>query len=533
MTYDTRRFWLRAATAIVFFACGTRSIAQDTPQPGLAAASTDAASIDSPAQTRHAITVDGGQLDYIATAGTLRVRQDKGDAEAAVFYVSYRKEGEDAATRPITFVFNGGPGSSAAWLHMGALGPRRLSLEDEGAIPGAPARLVDNAQTWLRFTDLVFIDPVGTGFSRAIASGESSSGDMGRRFWGVKSDLRSLAEFIRLYLTANDRWGSPKYLAGESYGGFRAAVLVDALPAQAGIELNGAILISPVIDYSLNLYFDYLSVMPWITFVPSYAATAFQHGRYRGEGKDLKQISEAAETFSRGELLLTLVSGAPPNSPEVSQVLKRLAAITGLDEAEVQSHRGRIAAEVFAKRLLKDRGRVVGIYDGSVSAPDPEPFSQSYPARDPSLDPLVAPVVSTFNAYVRNELGYRTDVRYELINPDVLQSWNWAEAGLGDLPGVGLRLRRALSLNPRLKLLIAHGYFDLATPYFASKYVVERLELDQTTAPHLQLSVYAGGHMFYTHARAREQLYADVKALYEASLEKPPHRAETLRDVKR
>jgi carboxypeptidase C (cathepsin A) len=306
-----------------------RSFAQDTAQPRLAAVSTDAASIDSPAQTRHAITVDGGQLDYIATAGTLRVRQDKGDAEAAVFYVSYRKEGEDAATRPVTFVFNGGPASSAAWLHMGALGPRRLALEDDGAIPGAPARLVDNAQTWLRFTDLVFIDPVGTGFSRAIASGERSSGEVGRRFWGVKSDLRSLAEFIRLYLTANDRWGSPKYLAGESYGGFRAAVLVDALPAQAGIELNGAILISPVIDYTLNLYFDYLSVMPWVTFVPSFAATAFQHGKYRGEGKDLKQITDAAETFSRGELLLTLVSGAAPNSPEVSQVLKRLAAIGG------------------------------------------------------------------------------------------------------------------------------------------------------------------------------------------------------------
>jgi carboxypeptidase C (cathepsin A) len=532
VTHDNRRGWLRVTIAIVLLTCGTRCFAQSKAEARPIAVVTQPASIDSPVHTHHSIRVEGAQLEYIATAGTLRVQEDKGDAEASVFYVSYRKDDEDAATRPITFVFNGGPGSSAAWLHMAGLGPRRLALDDDGAVPAAPVRLVDNAQTWLRFTDLVFIDPVGTGFSRAIASGESSPGEVGRRFWGVKSDLRSLAEFIRLYLTANDRWASPKYLAGESYGGFRAAVLVDALPAQAGIELNGAILISPVIDYTLNLYFDYLSVMPWITFIPSYAATAFHHGRYRGEGNDLKQITEAAETFSRGELLLMLASGAPRKSPEVSRVLTRLAAITGLSEVEVERLRGRIGAEAFAKHLLEDRGRVVGLYDGSVSAPDPEPFSLSYPARDPSLDPLVAPVVSSFSAYVRDELGYRTDVRYELMNPDVVKAWNWAEAGLGDLPGVGLRMRRAFSLNPRLKLLIAHGYFDLATPYFASKYVVERLELDEAISPNLRLNVYAGGHMFYTHLHAREQLYADVKALYESSSETPPRRAETARDVK-
>jgi len=523
MTNDTGRLRLHIAIAIVLFACGMRSFAGGTPEARPAAVSTEAASIDPPVHTQHSITIDGGQLDYIATAGTLRVRQDKVDAEAAVFYVSYRKLGEDAATRPITFVFNGGPGSSAAWLHMGGLGPRRLALDDDGAVPVPPARLVDNAQTWLRFTDLVFVDPVGTGFSRAIASGESSSGEVGRHFWGMKSDLRSLAEFIRLYLTSNDRWASPKYVAGESYGGFRAAVLVEALPAQMGIEINGAILISPVIEYTLNLGFDYLNLMPWITFVPSYAATAFHHGRYRGEGTDLKQITEAAEAFSRGELLLALASGAPRKSPEISRAVTHLAAVTGLDEAEVQRQRGRIAAEIFAKRLLEDRGRVVGIYDGSVSAPDPDPFSLSYPKRDPSLDPLIAPVVSSFNAYVRDELGYRTDLRYELMNPDVAKYWNWAEGGLGDLPGVGQRLRSAFSLNPHLKLLIAHGYFDLATPYFASKYVVERLELDEAISPNLRLSVYAGGHMFYTHARAREQLYADVKALYETSSETPPH----------
>ena len=503
--------------AIALAVCGAPPPVAMADAAEAAARAAEATATDQSVKTRHTIAIDGAQLAYTATAGTLRGRLEKSDAEAAVFYVSYDKDGEDLATRPITFVFNGGPGSSAAWLHVGGLGPRRLALGEHGAILEPPARLVDNAETWLRFTDLVFVDPVGTGFSRAVGKGEASAGGDGRPFWGIKSDLRSLAEFIRLYLTRNDRWASPKYLAGESYGGFRAAALVELLPAKGGIELNGAILISPVIEYTLNLGNDYLNLMPWVTFVPSYAATAFHYGKYRGAGGKLDQITAEAEAFSRSELLLALASGAPRKSAEVSRILEHLAAITGLDVGEVQRHRGRITAEVFATRLLEDSGRVVGIYDGSVSAPDPEPFSTAYPARDPSLDPLVAPVVSSFNAYVRDELHYRTDLRYDLMNPDVARAWNWAEAGLGDLPGVGPRLRSALALNPKLKVLVAHGYFDLATPYFASKYVVERLELDETISPNLSLSVYPGGHMFYTRADARKQFYRDAKALYETS----------------
>jgi carboxypeptidase C (cathepsin A) len=480
------------------------------------------ATADTAVLTRHAITIEGRQLAYTATAGTLAVRLDKSDAEAAIFYVSYQREDEDAARRPITFVFNGGPGSSAAWLHVGGLGPKRLFLHDDSAIPDPPARLVDNAQTWLHFTDLVFVDPVGTGFSRALPRKEGRADEGGRPFWGIASDLRSLAEFLRLYLTRHGRWASPKYLAGESYGGFRAAALVDVLPVRAGIELSGAILISPVIEYMLNLGNNYLSVMPWVTFVPSYATTAFHYGRYRGGGsRELKQVAEEAEAFSRRELLLALVSGAPRNSAEVSEVFARLAAITGLEIGEVQRHRGRLSAEVFAKQLLQDQDRVVGIFDGSVSAPDPDPFSIAYPARDPSFDPLIAPVTTCLNAYVRGELGYKTDLRYEVMNMDVLRAWNWVDAGEGELPGVGERLRRGLALNPDLKVLVAHGYFDLATPYFASKYVIERLELDHAVFPNLRLNVYAGGHMFYTRADAREQLYRDAKALYEMPSKTP------------
>ena len=333
MRGETGRSRMGALAAIALAVCGVQPLAQQAAAAERVAPPAEATATDQSVRTRHAIAIDGAQLAYTATAGTLRLRLDKSDAEASVFYVSYDKDGENLATRPLTFVFNGGPGSSAAWLHLGALGPRRLSLGDEGTIPEPPARLVDNPETWLRFTDLVFVDPVGTGFSRAVGKGEADAGGDGRPFWGIKSDLRSLGEFIRLYLTRNDRWASPKYLAGESYGGFRAAALVELLPAKGGIELNGAILISPVIEYTLNLGNDYLNLMPWVTFVPSYAATAFHYGKYRGAGENLSQVTAEAEAFSRGELLLALASGAPRKSAEVSRILARLAAIIGLDVA--------------------------------------------------------------------------------------------------------------------------------------------------------------------------------------------------------
>ena len=349
MTHDTRRLWLRVAIAIVLFACGMRSFAQDTPRSAARSRFHRGCLRSIRPCTRITRShLKAAQLDYIATAGTLRVRQDKGDAEAAVFYVSYRKDGEDAATRPITFVFNGGPGSSAAWLHLGGLGPRRLALDDDGAVPAPPTRLVDNAQTWLRFTDLVFVDPVGTGFSRAIASGESSSGEVGHHFWGMKSDLRSLAEFIRLYLTSNDRWGSPKYVAGESYGGFRAAVLVDVClhrRESSSTERFSSRLLSTT---TLNLYFDYLSVMPWVTFVPSYAATAFHHG------KDRERASRDPEAGHRGsggrrvavELLLALAKrSAAQLARGIHGSSGRLAAITGSGRGRsARPYAGRIAA---------------------------------------------------------------------------------------------------------------------------------------------------------------------------------------------
>jgi len=491
--------------------------------PALAqSAAPEVATATSTVETSHRLVIGGAELEYTATAGTLLVRLEKTGAAATMFYISYRKDGEDAAKRPITFVFNGGPGASAAWLHLGALGPQRVALGDDGTVPPAPAQLVDNEQTWLRFTDLVFIDPVGTGYSREQPREQEAPGQARHPFWGIESDMNSLAEFMRLYLALNNRWESPKFLAGESYGGFRVAALVETLPAEFGIDLSGAVLISPVIEYALNLGNDYLSLMSWVALVPSYAATAFHQGKSRGAtGRDLNEVTARAEAFSRRELLLALTSAAPRGSTDEAQVLARLAEITGLPTRVVERQRGRVPAELFAKRLLEDSGRIVGILDASVSAPDPEPLSLAYPPRDPSVYTLAGPIVSAFNAYVRGPLNYRTDLRYQLLNTDVLRAWNWTEGGSPELPGVGQRLRNALSLNPELKVLIAHGCFDLATPYFASKYVMERLELNQAMFPNVQLRVYRGGHMLYTHTDAREQLYLDVEALYRPSVPVP------------
>ena len=508
-----RRFSAAAVACALVFCC-----VPALPQSATAEVATATPTVE----TAHRLVIGDSELEYTATAGTLLVRLEKTGAAATMFYISYRKEGEDAAKRPITFVFNSGPGASAAWLHLGALGPQRVALGDDGTVPPAPARLVDNAQTWLRFTDLVFIDPVGTGYSREQPREQQASGQAKHPFWGIESDMNSLAEFMRLYLARNNRWESPKFLAGESYGGFRVAALVETLPAQFGIDLSGAVLISPVIEYTLNLGNDYLSLMSWVALVPSFAATASHHGKSRGAaGRDLNEVTEQAEAFSRRELLLALTSGAPRGSADEGQVFARLAEITGLPVRVVERQRGRVPAEIFAKRLLEDSGRIVGIFDGSVSSPDPEPLSLAYPPRDPSVYTLAGPIVSAFNGYVRGTLNYRTDLRYELINTDVLRAWNWTEGGSPELPGVGQRLRNALSLNPELKVLIAHGYFDLATPYFASKYVMERLELDEAMFPNVHLRVYPGGHMLYTHTDAREQLYLDVEALYRPAVPPP------------
>ena len=479
-------------------------------------------------RTRHTIQIDGEELAYTAVAGSITIDGVSGAPPARIFYVAYGKDGADQAQRPITFVFNGGPGAASAYLHLGGIGPRRVVFNDDGTIAPAPPRLVDNSMSWLFFTDLVFIDPVGTGYSRIEKKGKENKGesDKGEQpFWQVRKDLASLSEFIRLYLSRNKRWPSPKFVAGESYGGFRAAALSQELTTDFGIGLSGVIMISPVLEFGLAHGDDY-RVMPWVLLVPSYAAAAIDHGRSSLDvagGKGMPKALEQVEAFSLDNLLTTLAQGDAIDATARKAVYEKLAGYIGLPLDVVERYHGRVPPGVFAKRVLGGQ-RLIGLYDASITAPDPDPDRPMVEGFDPTIDGITAPVTSAFNVYVRDELGFETDLRYQLLNQEVSRDWDWQN---GDEQKQGYRgaadhLKAAMILNPSLKALIAHGYFDLVTPYFTSLYVVNHMALDDTMWRNLTFKIYECGHMIYTHAQAREQLYADVKTFYTNALPQQP-----------
>ncbi|MGE0744224.1 MAG: S10 family peptidase [Rhodospirillales bacterium] len=462
------------------------------------------------------LTAYGRAIAYTATAGTLPVVNDAGVPQANVFYVAYDRDGGPRAARPITFVFNGGPGAASAYLHLGALGPRRIVFGDDGTIPPSPPRLIDNAETWLDFTDLVFVDPVGTGFSVAPKR-EEKEGE-GARFWGVNEDIDAIAAFIRLYLTRKDRWGSPKFLAGESYGGFRVARLASHLPTHTGIELNGVIMISPVLEFSLHDGDDYRAE-PWVLRIPSYAATARHLNVVRfGNDAPLATALREVEAFSVGALLPGMARGDTMPPAEQEALLARLAGYIGLPPDYVQRSGGRIQRTDFAGRLLRDSRRIVSLYDGAIVSIDPDPGDRGG-GGDGYLSAITAAFAAAAHRHLRDELGVKTDVPYRVLAGDVNQGWNWRSGRGGRQGYVGSAgsLKLALSRNLRLKAMIAHGYFDLVTPYFASHYVVAQMSLDPAARRNVQLADYPGGHMFYTHAASRVDFTRDVRALYAAA----------------
>jgi carboxypeptidase C (cathepsin A) len=430
-----------------------------------------------------------------------------------MFYVSYELDGADR-TRPIAFVFNGGPGAASAYLQLGAVGPRRLVLNDDGTVPPPPARFVDNPLTWLAFADLVFIDPVGTGFSRSVGGKDQKADE--RAFFGSKADIETLARFIRLYLSRNDRWLSPKVLVGESYGGFRAAALTNVLPSSYGVALNGALMISPVLAFGLSRVDGY-QPLPWALKLPSYAASALEQHRSslskpEAGPLDRKALAEV-ESWSLGGYLTALAAGDTLGAAAEQAMIDKVAGFTGLPREEVARRHGRIPIATFAKTLLRDQRRVLSLYDGSVSMIDSNPESAALDDR--SLDVLNAALGPAFNAYLRGELKFETDLPYLVLNGEVNRQWRWDErAGRRGNGGVLDDLKAGLSFNPRLRVLIAHGLFDLVTPYFASAYAIGQLYLDPAVRGNVALKTYAAGHMIYTHSAAREALARDAEAFF-------------------
>jgi carboxypeptidase C (cathepsin A) len=467
--------------------------------------------------TRHRMEVRGESLSYTAVAGRLPLRID-GLHKANIFFVSYRRDDTGVAVedRPVTFVFNGGPGAASAYLHLGALGPQRLVFEDDGAIPPAPARLADNHETWLTFTDLVFVDPVGTGYSRRVDGSRGTQSP----FWETQEDLRSLAEFIRSYLTLNNRRLSPVFLAGESYGGFRAASLADTLTTDVGVGLNGVVLISPVLEFSL-MYGDDYSLLPWALLLPAYAATALAHDQvdFAEDTDELAQTLKAVEAFSLSAYLSGLAEGDRLDSEARATLYQEIARYTGLPVDLVERYRGRVPRDVFAKQVLAPEARIVSLYDGSIAGIDPRPESARRTGHDPILQGLTAPLTSTLVAYVRETLGYQSDLRYELLNQTVFQAWQWRRDGRSQgYLGAADELKAAMSLNRHLKALITHGYHDLVTSYFASHYVVDQMALDPEIRANLKVATYSGGHMFYTRSDARRRFAEDAAAFYRSAI---------------
>ncbi len=498
----------------------------ETPEPEPAPAQPSGAPSDTLSTTRHSLDIDGRRIDYTATAERLALPRDgAAGPEARIFYIAYVADppeaGPPAVERPVTFVFNGGPGAASAFLNLGALGPRLVAFNEDGTVPPPPARLADNPQSWLAFTDLVFIDPVGTGFSRATGGDNPNA-----PFWGVRQDLESVSRFIRLYLTRTGRWLSPVFLAGESYGGFRSAALAEQLQTRYGVGVNGAILVSPVIEFSL-IDLDTLSVLPWMAVLPSYAAAAIHHDRATalpdGTSPDgtgsLAAALAPVEAFARTGYLTGLARGAEMDGAERERFNEFLAQVTGLPPALIRRHNGRIPRDVFMRELLRDQTRVLGAYDASIAAIDPDPGSARFQGADPTLEGLFAPYTSAFNAYVRDELRFETDLPFFLLNYEVNRNWDWRSGieGRQGFVGTAEDLESAMTLSPQLRVLIAHGYYDLVTPYFASAYVVDQLHLHETLRPNLTLRVYRGGHMFYTQREAREAFFRDARAFYDAA----------------
>lgn len=455
------------------------------------------------ATTTHTIQLPDRKIEYTAIAGTLTLRNNKQEPQASIFYTAYTLTGPAAQARPVTFAFNGGPGAASAYLQLGALGPRTIDFGDDAAAVPRSGDLSDNQATWLDFTDLVFIDPVGTGYSRA-----AEGVDEAKEFWGVDQDLRSLGQVISLYLTRAGRTTSPIYVAGESYGGFRAARLAHSLISNLGVRISGATMISPVLDFGL-LGGDDLNPLPAALRLPSYAAVALekQHAL-------TPEALNRPEKFALGDYLLALADGLK-DQERASGIYSEVARISGLSEELVRRLRGRIPPSVFEKEFRHGESRILSRYDGSVTAPDPYPASLTLRADDPILDGTKPVFTGAMLAYLRNELAFRTDLPYRLLNGEIARRWDWStRSPLSSLTATD-DLREALSLNPQFRAQIAHGMTDLETPYMSSRYVIDHLP-DMGPLPRVTLKLYRGGHMMYLRSGTRRQLHDDAAELYRA-----------------
>ncbi|HVK07982.1 MAG TPA: hypothetical protein VM597_04305 [Gemmataceae bacterium] len=460
---------------------------------------------DTAVTTSHVLKLDGKSVNYTATAGTLPLLDEAGKPTANVFYVAYTRADAAPEGRPITFTFNGGPGSSSVWLHMGAFGPKRVALTDEGEPPPPPARLVDNDLSILDLTDLVFIDPVTTGYSRPAVGQEA------KKFHGVKEDVEAVGEFIRLYVTRQKRWGSPKYLAGESYGTTRAANLVGHLQDRHGMNFNGVILVSAILDFQ-TARFDEGNDLPHVLFLPTFTATAWYHKKLGSEYQaDLKRTLAEVEKFAEDEYAKALMKGDKLTDAERGHVAEKLAAFTGLSADYIRRANLRPEIGRFTKELLRGDRRTVGRFDSRMKGTDKDAVGERH-EYDPSYATVQGAYTSALNEYVRGSLKYESDLPYEILTGKV-QPWNYGDYQ-NRYVNVAPVLRSALTKNPHLRVFLASGYYDLATPYFAADYTMNHLHLEADRRKRITTAYYEAGHMMYVHRPSHEKLKKDLADFY-------------------
>jgi len=462
-----------------------------------------------PIVRQHTLTLNGNDLAYTSTTGMISLKDNEVEALADVFTVAYTLDGvEDVSQRPLIFVFNGGPGSASVWLHLGALGPQRVKMDDEGWMPPMPYQLIDNAYTWLDIADLVFIDPVGTGYSRSTKPENNS------KYWNLQGDIESVGEIIRLYLTQNNRWSSPIFMAGESYGTTRAAGLAGHL-IQKGIAFNGIMLISTILNFQ-TARFLVGNDLPYALFLPTYTATAWYHKRLSDDllARPLRDVMAEVEAWAEGEYTLALTKGDKLSEEETDSIAEKLAGYTGLSVDYVKYANLRLHIFRYVKELLRDEGRTVGRLDSRFKGYDRDDAGESFDF-DPSMTAITPPYTAMMNDYARRTLGYETDTEYKTLSYDVFGGWEWERDKMTD---TSEPLRQAMAKNPHMKVFVGQGYYDLATPHFAAHYTLNHMGIHKDLRDNITTADYEAGHMMYLHVESLAKLKDDVVKFIEASL---------------
>jgi carboxypeptidase C (cathepsin A) len=467
---------------------------------------------ESVVETQHSVTIGRKKIAYTAAAGRTILREEDGKKKASFFSVSYTRDGvEDPSARPLVFCFNGGPGSASVWLHLGAFGPRRVLLDDDGMPGPPPGKLVDNPHAILDVADIVFIDPVGTGFSRPIPDDDL------KQFAHFKRDIESVGEFIRLYLTRHQRWASPKFLAGESYGTTRSAGLAAHLYKRHGIAFNGLLLISSILNFqtagfdSSTWTFSRGNDLPYPLFLPTYAAAAWYHRRLAPayQALPLRTFLDEVEVFAAGAYASALFQGDALDEAGRKKVAAKIASYIGLSVEYVLRYDLRIEILRFCKQLLREDRRTIGRIDARYTGIDRFADGDAMES-DPSIDATMGPFTASLNDYVRRELGYESELPYEILSEKVHEAWDYEEFKNSHVD-VSEALRETMSRNPAMRVFVASGYYDLATPHFATDYTFNHLGLDPSLRANVEIAYYEAGHMMYAHKPSREQLAADVK----------------------